>query len=933
MRNLLNPKWLFLINTLPIVILFLLFFGEYNIIHSLLKEENISLWIKFGVSLAILSLLNFLYIVYLIIKKQEISQYYGIVSLICYITFIYQYFNYNNKLIPISIPNWMIPGDMIIYVGAFLMPTLAYSLFILVIHYTPENEEKPNWKNFIIAISIPIFWYIFFQLLLPLWQQVNLEFIGHTFIILFIISFLAFLFFIIRGCYILGLKKSELYRKYQLAWKIPISMILPLIGLALNNKFSFVFGDFSSSWFYILVILNGILICLPNLENKFYRIFLFIGRNITFAFTLYFLFVFLPFLPFSILAIFLFGAGLLMLSPLVLFIFHVIEISNDFKFLRNYFPKNLIIFISLLSFIIIPAFITFSYLIDKKVLNETLNYIYNPDYSKSYNIDKTSLSNTLSAVRGHSDRSGNDLFGCQIPFLSSYFNWIVLDNMTLSDAKINYIERIFYNHKPFKTPQVNLGSQFVKLSKINSTSKYDEKQNNWISCVDLEITNNSANSWSAEYATSFELPTGCWISDYYLNIANTKEMGILSEKKAAMWVFSQIRNTNRDPGILYYLSGNKVELKVFPFAKNETRKTGIEFIHKEPVKLYIDGNTILLGNDSVKQNQNNPYPENNNVIYISAKEKQNLKAVQRNPYYHFMIDVSKNNEKQQEDFIKRIENLLNKNLISPYNTKVSFVNSYTTTIELKDYWKKKFRERAFEGGFYLDRAVKKTLFDSYTNLSNSYPIIVVVTNNLEKVIIENDFSDLKFAYPETDNFYLLKNGGELIPHSLSLNPIFPDTNTFGINLFHKVLAYPNEKNPIAYLANDNEPSIILKNAMFNVSGKEISEKNWQTALIMQGKWTSQILHPETSENEWLNIVRFSFKSKIMTPLTSYLVVENEAQKAILKNKQKQVLAGNKALDIDDSTQRMSEPGLILLIFLLGIFIWITEKRKKRIAKL
>ena len=71
------------------------------------------------------------------------------------------------------------------------------------------------------------------------------------------------------------------------------------------------------------------------------------------------------------------------------------------------------------------------------------------------------------------------------------------------------------------------------------------------------------------------------------------------------------------------------------------------------------------------------------------------------------------------------------------------------------------------------------------------------------------------------------------------------------------------------------------------------------------------------------------KSKIMTPVTSYLVVENEAQKAMLKKKQEQALSGNKSLDLGEDTQRMSEPGLWILIILFGIILCCKQIRKKQ----
>ena len=78
MRNLLNPKWLFFINTLPIVVLFSLFMGEYQIIKSLLNDENIKLWKTFGFTLGVLGMLNFCYATWLTIKKQQVSVIYSV---------------------------------------------------------------------------------------------------------------------------------------------------------------------------------------------------------------------------------------------------------------------------------------------------------------------------------------------------------------------------------------------------------------------------------------------------------------------------------------------------------------------------------------------------------------------------------------------------------------------------------------------------------------------------------------------------------------------------------------------------------------------------------------------------------------------------------------------------------------------------------------
>lgn len=939
MRNLHNPKWLFVINTLPLVVLFFLFFGQFNIIKTLLEDSSIKLWKSFGLSLGLLGLLNFAYAVYLTLKKKNVSVWFGLIALLCYIPFIYLYGYHLDKIIPFSIPQWMVSGNIFLYVGTFLMPTLAYSLFVLVSHFTPENKEHKAWLNFLIAIGIPIVGYLFTYIILPLLDGVDTnKFSIHALLILIIVATLVFLFFLIRGVYILATKKADVWLKYQLAWKIPIAIVLPLVGLSVNNGHLFnslgtsnsgIFGDFNNSWFYILAVVNGIMVCLPNLENKLYRLLVFIGRSVTFAYTFYFFLVFLPFLPLSVIAIIAIGTGFLMLTPLLLFVIHINELSKDFTYLKTQLSKKLIIGISLLSFLVIPAFITITYLKGKSVLNETLSYLYSPDYSKQYDINKVSLQKTLNVIKSHKDHrgSGGGIFGNGIPYLSSYFNWLVMDNLTLSDSKINTIEKIFFGKTSFKLGPENIQNDNVQISNISTNSTYDKSQNAWKSWVDLEITNKSGNTWFSEYATTIDLPEGCWISDYYLYVGDVKEPGILAEKKSAMWIFSQIRNENRDPGILCYLTGNKVAFRVFPFAKDEVRKTGIEFIHKEPITLNIDSNIIELGTKEETIYEN---VETENIAYVSAQLKQDLKSVKRKPYFHFLVDASKDQNSKSTDFIKRIEQILAYNKPLSENAKISFVNSYVTTTKIDNNWKEQFNNHTFEGGFYLDRGIRLALFNAYQDKSKTYPVIVVVTDSIQNAVLDKDFADLKFTFPESDLFFNLDKNGNLREHSLMDNPKKELPEIIRECMFcETVLEYKLSDNSIAYLPNNNEPSIILKKDIFKVSESEIKEKNWQSALTLQGQWTSQILHPEISDKEWLSMVKYSFISKVMTPVTSYLVVENEAQKAMLKKKQEQALSGNKSLDLGEDTQRMSEPSLILLTILLGLAIWYREKRKRQ----
>jgi hypothetical protein len=917
MRTFLNPKWLLFINTVPVTVFLFLFYSQFTIIKSLLTEDSIRLWKFFCCTMLLLGLMNVIYAVIHIFKNKNVSIWYALFALISHLTFMYLYVYFTAEMIPFNIPSWMVSGDIVWYAGTFLMPTLMYALLVVVAGCTSESNTSKSWLNFLIAVSIPLAGYLFYQIIFPLWQPVETTFFRHSIIVIVIVATLVFLFFILRGIFIINVKNETIWYS-QLVWKIIFGLIFPLIGLAVNNQQMMmdqhgVFGNFNHPWFYILAILNGILVCLPERDHIYYRLFLFLCRCLTFAFTLYFFIVFLPFIPLSVVAIIAVGTGFLMLTPLILFVIQTIEISKDITYLKRHYTYKYLIMMSLVAFMVIPAFITIQYVKDRHVMAETLSYLYSPDYKKSYHIDVVSLQKTLDVVKHHKRADNNFLSSSQTPFLSAYFNWLVLDNLTLSDTKINTIEKIFFGTASFELRPENINNKNVDITKISSKNSFDHTQKAWRSWVDIEITNKNPNSGFAEYATTIDLPARCWISDYYLYVGDKKEYGMLAEKKSAKWIFSQIRNQNRDPGILYYLTGNKVAFRVFPFSKDEVRKTGIEFLHKDPIDLVIDEKRIRLG-DNLAANVETT--ETQNVIYVPADLKKTLKMVQRKPYFHFMVDVSVNKEILTSDLIKRMEEVMKKYASLTENAQISFVNSQVQTFAFDpSNWKDKYRSQTFESGYYLERAIKKALVQAYEQ--GSRPIIVAVTDSIKKAILENDFADLRFTFPESQSFFVINENGELKEHSLVENPRVQLPGNAPITFDQTVLEYKLSGNEVRYLSSGNTPEIILKKDHFDVSESNVKEKNWISALTMHGHWMYQMLHPETTEQRWLSMVKNSFISKVMTPVTSYLVVENEAQKAALAKKQQQVLSGKPSLDLHEDAQRMSEPEIIILVIIFG----------------
>ena len=935
MRNLLNPKWLFLINTIPVVIFIGLCYYQYSVIKPLLGVDHLNAWNVFWFALGSFAALNFGYVVYLFKEKQGVSIGYSFIALTCYIAFIFWNLSEPHRLIPSQVPVWVETIDIVTYVGTFLMPTLLYSIVVLVLRFTSENKEHKAAPSFLATLAVPVLVFLFVQIILPLCHNIEGEYFDNALMVCFIAAILAFVFFFIRGVFILATNKKSFFLEYQLLWKPPLVIVGPIIGLLINNGYlpglfhgqsSGPFGDFSSKWFYILAFINGLLLCLSNKENKWYRLFLFIGRVALFIFTLYFFIIFLPFLPLGIMLIVFFGIGLLILVPIGLFLIHVATLVRDFEFLKRHFSKPLLFISFSFSFFIIPISVTTSYLYDRIVIREALDYVCSPDYSARVDIDRSSLRSTLDVIVGHGKkrRSHEEFFYSNAPFISTYFNWIVLDNRTVSSDKVARLEKVFFNDFTADSDRRNPDDvSNVRITDVDKSTKYDSTQMVWKTWVDIELTNLNSSRFLSEYKTTIQLTEGCWISDYYLFVGDRKEFGILAEKKSAMWIYSRILNQRRDPGILYYLSGNKVEFRVFPFTQNEVRRTGIEFIHKEPLKVIIDGITIELGAEDQSQQA---VIESEDFIYISPKEKNKLQSINRTPYFHFIVNASENQNERIEDFTGRIEQFCKMYPKLSNNAKVSLVNSYVSEFDLESDWRSAYSNHLFEGGFFVDRAIRSTIVNAYRAKSDSYPVIVLVSDSIENAIWEKDFSDLQFALPDSDFFYVLGKGGEKKKHSLFNNPTealeFEEDSCMFCD---SVLRYECSDGSVAYLKDNNEPSLILKKDFFTLNESDIKDKSWYSALAMKAKWNSQMLHPENTDEEWLGMVRASFTTKIMTPVTSYLVVETEEQKEMLRAKQEQVLSGSRIDGLDNETIRMSEPGLIMLGILLIILLRLRDR--------
>ena len=956
MPNLRKPHWIFLVNTAPVLLLLALCWGEFSIVRTLLPPASVAQWQRFGLALGGLGLVGAAYAAAGTLRRQPLGVAYSVAALLAYSLLLCLFTSQADEVLPRNVPRWMVPTDLVVIAWTFLMPTLAHAMLALVARLTPDEARHSAGFNIGMAVLVPLVWAVVGGVLSGVTSLFGSGNVYATVVLVAsaVLSTLAFFFFLVRAVYVVGMRRTGFWAESRPVWKGVVTVALPVLGLAVNSglfmgglgRDTGIFGNFSSPWFYVLAVLNGALLCLPDPARPAFRLLLLGARGALFGYTFYFFLVFLPFLPLSLPAIILIGMGFLMLTPTLLFVVHVRQLGDDLVAVRAHYPRAVGLAVLGAGLAVLPLFITGSYWHSRQVLHEALAQVYTPNYARQPRLDGPALTRTLAVVRQQKDQGRDLLSGSQLPYLSAYFNWLVLDNLMLSDHKIAELEAIFTGAPAYQISEVGFrptpaGPAAPELRALTATSTYDAGQQAWVSWVSLEIANTDSAVQSGEYRTAIALPPGCWVSDYYLTIGNRQERGLLAEKKAAAWVFAQIvnENSNRDPGLLAYRGPNEVSLRVYPVVGSAPRRTRFQLLHKEPCTLRVDGRLVALGDSRTVPPVDAPVATaDGSTVYLSGRAKLRLPRVRRRPYYHFLVDAAVRPGLFPPLYQGRVAQLLARPLPQGGPPRFSLVDAYSTPVAAGADWQQALGRTLPTGSCNLTGAIRRVLFAAHQRPAATYPILVVVTDQLEKAVMDEGFEDFSSAYPESDVFYVLGADGRPVPHSLRRRSRQP----LNLGAVHPadaspaVRAWPTAAHPRAYLPDNDVADVVVlsRPPAVPVAGAPAAPgaapggvpvtNRWLTGLLLHGYGQWQSFHPETTDRERVPFVEASFRTGIMTPFTSYLALENEAQKAALRRKQAQVLAANASLDIGEDVpdQPIETPldGGVGLLAVLGALL-------------
>ncbi|WP_291724195.1 MSEP-CTERM sorting domain-containing protein [Bernardetia sp.] len=967
MNPFLHPRWIFFSTVLPQLTLFIIYYNAFQVFGMELDENTVNMWYLYGFSFLGIIITQAAYATYSTYHSKPVNGTWSVATVAIYLFLLLSYYLQSKDLVPRSVPTW-IQGvtDVQSFMGMFVFPAMLHAIVVGVVYFT-DREQKAKYHLWAV-IAIPLSIYLSITLLVPVLNRAfSYKFTEFAMTILMSAIIIAALFWLFRVVYLVyERKKFPHLRRFLEVFFIGVC---PLLGLYLSKEMDNPLGNFQSYWFFGLAILAAIVLILPSSTFKSYktRLVHFVLKAFVFPYTVYFMVVFMPFTPLSVIMVII-GFGLLMLTPLVLFLIHAQQLYQDYQYLLKRYSSFTLISSFLIAALCIPIAFSISTYYDKIQLHKGLDYLYASDYDESKSVpNPNSIANTLSHIENFKVRRDRNWFAVGndgVPLLDSFYKWIVLDNMTLSESKINLLNNVFVGEdmpKPKNTwrwftdqnrdLQTGRGDESVKIDSTAITSYFDEKQNAWVSQIDVVLHNEKNGFGQREYATFFDLPQGAFISNYYLYVGEEKVEALLAEKKTALWVYRQIVSARRDPGIMYYNDKGKIGFRVFPFVRDEYRKTGFEILHAEPFELKIDDSTtVFLGNKedlsdrvlitdtegigvNVQSEKNDlDYKTTSNSNYISASELQSAKKITRKPYYHFILDNSKYGGIGKEKYIERIEKFLAENPLpkgdaATLQTRFTSVDFEVNELD-KNNWKEEYLKQNNKGGFFLEKVVKTIWLESYLrNLSAesaSQPIIVVVSDELEDGVWAGSLHEWRNYVPEGFDFYELASNNRLMAQNFEYFKMLGEpVDKISLQQIRQV-----EKNNETYflpISTQNGTLLPLKDfektEEITSADLESFEKlnKYEQALSLQNLNETMALYPTQSDKRWLEQVQKSFTARLLTPVTTFMVLETESQRKALLKKQEEVLNGKRFLDLTD-TRRSSEPSLWIFIGIFVLFI-------------
>ncbi|HBA85786.1 MAG TPA: MSEP-CTERM sorting domain-containing protein [Verrucomicrobia bacterium] len=901
--------------------------------------------------------------VFLLARRRLFNGWIGASSLVLHAGFLFLVcYALGEGLLPSSVTTWILPEEVFVYYQfALIMPAAFFGLACMACYPRRPRNHRDLALTLSLCIGIPLGWFGLVSIRWPHFPS-WMDWMGPVVFALFTFVLIAAL---VRLVFIICAGVRSQNRAVQMIFAGLFGLILPLGGLTVN-WFVPLPADFQFLAIYALAILNGVFLLLPDDGAERSRLIVWLGRCLLYPFTFYFFIVFLPFLPFSIPAMIIMGAGFLILTPTVLFLFHTRLIAEGFSHAATTLSRAKIMGLMVGALSLIPAYILGGAVMDRINLHEALRYAYQdqPSDTAPYRGSRLLLKHSLHRLRDFKA-------GRHLPFLSSLYNKIVFDGLVLPDDKMQDLHRTFFgcdleeprsqgkyaayfSSRPrafsIRPPMRPVPTQAV-LESVR-TSEFEEDGCRSM-LAQLEIRNPL--DQQEEFVTQISLPDGVMISGFWLHIGKDRVPGRIFEKKTALWVYRMIRDmTRRDPGLLYYQDKNHLELRVFPLAAKETRQVEIEFLYPgtlSPAIAMGDRRFSPKGGQGISLVASE---STGTYAVVSSETLAALPKATRRPYLHFIIDRSLSGAVDSTSVVARCRSLaaqfpeIADCAVTYANYEVCDASDALIPVEsLEQVLSGELLP--VRGGFCRDRAIRHALAvyagrlqpaDAAAPFFLRYPVVVVVSTDESRPLAQGNLKAFMAHSPDVPCFYTAAKENELKAEGLDgkqEDAACLRTRPVNVVLFElggEIVACPADGGRSAALTFlRGEGSVLRVYDPARGDFQPLEKATWLSSKSRYGQGSEALLIHAAAERDASRafelqplLAEKSRQCGILTPATSYIVVENSAQWKMLELTEKKKLKNFEALELA-ATPEPSTWGLMLLAG--GCLAWRAWRQGRR----
>ena len=709
-----------------------------------------------------------------------------------------------------------------------------------------------------------------------------------------------------------------------------LALFLPLFCLFLNNGVDSqgMFGDFSGVWFYLLAIMNGIAMLIPQ-KNKWLTLGTLFFKSAGFLYVFYFVVTMIRYAPIGV-TFYAFLLPLLVLTPIPLFVLELFQIIDDFKYLKQHFSGFRVSAVFACGMLALCIGVVGNGYAQKVNFDNAMCYLNKAELeypSVKVPMLKASLrymQHGSELFFGRGGRPANNSYDSIAgpPILSEFYHRVFFAGKTLDYELYEQLNQIFVPedastwHRPSSAGVEfwSRESNDVKLADLKTETRFDEASGVYRAWVHMTLKNES--QWpNQEYAVRFTLPEGVFVSDYYLDVLGTRKSGIVSEKNAAKSVYNNIVSQSKDPGIICYAQGNTVELRVFPFNEREARQTGFELTYLQSDSFQIGAHTIALEGRELTE----PVVAGG-ACFMPASYKANLKEAAARPItYYFVADTGRqplprydpsyDEQSLPEERLAQIKAYAQANKIADANVYLTCYDVKKTDLANLD------KAKSGKGGFNLALAMEM-IYEDAKKQPESCPIIIVATDRLYYAAIA-DNRRFTLDYPETEAFYLLDGEGNFIPHNLTDH--LPATEA-SASAQIKRLSYNG-----FFFRNDGKNEVAYGGTA-DFSGIPYGSNAYQNALLL-----SERIEKAVTDEQMIETVRDGMRLRLLAKNNSFIVLETKGQEDELNRRNQDFLDGK---TLSASGALMSEPGIfsaLLFVALLLVVMYFKRRRRSKAA--